>query len=139
MFKLILHILWVFKSYLYCILAFLSQGKISNIDCHHICCSNYSHCKTFLVFWSHICRDFGTFLVSWGNILKYIIGPYSCELRLFKDSFGKLYKMRDRISKTQNPKNPVYPGKNGRQNRKFCQMFCNDQIVDAFYTIRVTR
>ena len=42
--------------------------------------------------------------------------------------------MREGISLTKNPKNAVNPGKNGRQNRKFCQMFCRDQIVDAFYT-----
>ena len=40
------------------------------------------------------------------------------------------------MSETENPKNAVNPGKNGRQNRKVCQMFCRDQIVDAFYTIR---
>ena len=45
-------------------------------------------------------------------------------------------KMREGISLTSNPKNAVNPGKNGRQNRKFCQIFCRDQIIDVFYTIR---
>ena len=46
--------------------------------------------------------------------------------------------MREGISVTENPENAVNPGKNGRQNRKFCQMFCRDQIYVAFYTIRGT-
>ena len=46
--------------------------------------------------------------------------------------------MREGISKTQNPVNAVNPGKNGRQNLSFCQMFCIVQIFDAFYTIHVT-
>ena len=35
------------------------------------------------------------------------------------------------------PKNAVNPGKNGRQNRAFCQMLCSVMFCDAFYTIRV--
>ena len=46
--------------------------------------------------------------------------------------------MRESISETKNPENAANPGKNGRQNRTFCQMFCRDQIIDALYTIRGT-
>ena len=47
-------------------------------------------------------------------------------------------KMREGISVTENPENAVNPGKNGRQNISFCQMFCIVKFFDAFYTIRVT-
>ena len=55
------------------------------------------------------------------------------------DSFGKLSKMREGISITLNPENAVIPGKNGRQNWKFCQIFCSVWIFYTLYTIRVTR
>ena len=71
------------------------------------------------------------------NCLPSHFGPLKCGIRPFKDIFGKLSKMREGILITQNPKKAVNPGKNGRQNLKNCQMFCNVKIADA-YTIHVT-